>query len=254
MTSGRSPSIRVFADPESLGRAAADFILNFSRWVLASRGRFSFALSGGSTPKKLYSLLAASPWRDEFTWSMAHFFWSDERCVPPDHAESNYKLAFDSFLSRVPPPPQNVHRIHGEEGPDKAARVYEEELQRFFGRNSVPAFDLVLLGAGGDGHTASLFPGAPEIQEQKRLALPVHLEPPRLNRVTLSLPVLNNAVQVLFLAAGSSKAGVVRQIIREGNPEGYPAGLVRPVHGSLMWMLDHDAARELRGVQSDKNR
>ncbi len=247
MTLQISPCIRQYPDSEALSRAAADFILYNSLQVLTSRHRCSLALSGGSTPGRLYSLLALPPWRDAFPWPRAHFFWSDERCVPPGHPESNYKLAFDAFLSRVPLPLQNVHRIPGEEGPDKAALLYEEELRRFFGDDRLPAFDLVLLGAGEDGHTASLFPGSPEIREQIRLTLPVHLAPPRLNRVSLSLPVLNNAGQVLFLASGRSKARVVSEILVEGNPRGYPAGLVRPVHGSVIWMIDRDAGRGLQG-------
>src|SRR5574337_1721503 len=249
----RLPCIRKFPDPDSLSREAADFMLACSRRVLASRERFTVALSGGATPKKLYSLLAAPPWRDAFPWPGTHIFWSDGRCVPPGNPESNYKLAFDGFLSRLPLPAQNIHRIRGEAGPDEAARGYEKELWSFFGEDTLPRFDLVLLGVGEDGHTASLFPGAGALQEQNRLALPVRVDPPGLNRVTLSLRVLNNAARVLFLAAGGSKAKVVREIAAEGNRRGYPAGLVRPAHGTLVWMIDQEAGSQLREVAVEED-
>jgi 6-phosphogluconolactonase len=238
--------IREFSDPDALSREAAVLLLACSRQVLASRDIFSLALSGGSTPKKLYSLLAAPPWREAFSWNRIHFFWSDERCVPPENPESNYKLAYDGFLSHLPLPLQNIHRIRGEAGPEDAARSYEQELRNFFGKNELPRFDLVLLGAGEDGHTASLFPGAGNIQDQDRLVLPVLAGPRGLNRVTLSLVVLNNAARVLFLAAGSAKARVVREILTEENPQHYPAGMVRPVKGTLTWMIDREAGQQLR--------
>ncbi len=248
MTPSRGHDFRVFPDSGSMSRAAAEFVITHVRNALASRGSCSLVLSGGATPAPLYSLLASAPCRGRIRWPGVHVFWSDERCVPPDHPESNYRLAFDSLLSRVPLSSAQIHRIHGEEGADRAAQIYEEDLVRFFGDGPLPMFDLVLLGVGEDGHTASLFPGSALLHERERLALPVHLEPPGPDRVTLSLPVLNNAARVLFLAAGPSKAAVVHEILEGGNPKGYPAGLVRSIREGETWMLDHDAARALTGT------
>lgn len=245
MTPVAHPDVRVFPDLASMSRAAADVIVSLAIRISAELGRFTVVLSGGSTPQHLYSLFGFSPYREAVPWRNVHVFWADERCVPADHPESNYKLAFDAFLSRVPLPAEHIHRIQGEEEPGKAAQAYEEHLRIFFGLSDIPAFDLVLLGAGEDGHTASLFPGSAAVRERKRLALPVYGDPPGPSRVTLTLPVLNHAAQVLFLAAGHAKAGVVHEIIEDGNPKSYPAGLVQPVRGSVTWMLDNEAAAAL---------
>lgn len=250
MTRIASHDVRVFPDIASLSRSAADFIVALVRRAVASRGRFSMALSGGSTPKRLYALFASPPHRDAVPWPEVHVFWADERCVPKEDPESNYKLAFDTFLQTVPIPSENIHRIHGEAEPAAAARLYEEDLHSFFG-GAVPVFDLILLGAGEDGHTASLLPGSAAVRETKRLAVPVYAAPPKLNRVTLTLPVLNHGACVLFLAAGRSKAAVVHEIIEDGNPKCYPAGLVRSEHG-VVWMLDREAAGALTGVMIGK--
>ncbi len=244
------PETRVLADPASVGRAAADFILDCTGRALHAGGWFTIALSGGATPRTLYALLASSPWKESFPFNTMHFFWADERCVPPDHAESNFKLASDAFLSHVPVQPSQIHRIHGEEGPEAAAEAYEKELALFFGA-ALPRFDLVLLGVGEDGHTASLFPGTRELSEKNHTVLPVHLPDARRSRVTLTLPVLNQATQVLFLATGTAKAAILHDIIAEGNPNQCPAGLVRPEHGSLLWMIDNAAASRLPGPRGE---
>ncbi len=252
MTPRGPHDVRVLPDIESLSRAAAGFIVSYIQRTISARVRFSMVLSGGSTPKRLYELFASSPYRDAVDWTKVHLFWADERCVPPDDPESNYTLAFDAFLNSVAPPSQNIHRIHGEEEPTAAAGLYEEDIRAFFGAGRTPVFDLVLLGAGEDGHTASLFPNSPAVLERTRLAVPVDLDPPNLNRVTLTLPVLNNASHVLFLAAGRRKAGVVHEIMEDGNPKRYPAGLVKPGDGELTWMLDREAAGALTGVVMGK--
>ena len=244
MKCGARADIRIFPDIAAMSRGAAASILSLAHASVASGGRFAFALSGGSTPRQLYSLLAAAPWREAMPWPQVHLFWADERCVPPDHRDSNYGMAHDTFLAQVPLPDGNVHRIRAEAGPDRAAEAYEEELEAFFGP-ALPSFDLVLLGSGEDGHTASLFPGSMHVRERKRLALAVSLARPGPDRVTLTLPVLNNARQVLFLVAGKKKAGVVHEIVEDGNPKRYPAGLVEPVQGCLTWMLDRQAAQLL---------
>lgn len=241
--------VRVFQDEESLSRAAVELIAAATRQAVAAKGRCSVALSGGSTPKRLYALLGSLPYREAVPWPQVHVFWADERCVPPDHPESNFKLASDAFLSKVPLPAANIHRIRGEEGPGKAARAYEEDLKTFFG-SGAPAFNLVLLGAGEDGHTASLFPGSPALAERERISLPVFLERPQYDRVTLTLPALNHAAHVVFLAMGRAKSGVVSAILEEENPQRFPAGLVRPLNGDVSWFLDKEAAEKLKAPVS----
>jgi 6-phosphogluconolactonase len=244
VTDAADGRVRVFQDLEALSRAAAELFAARAKRCVASRGRFTVALSGGATPRRLYTLLGSTPFRETIEWKQTHVFWADERCVPGDHPESNFKLAVDAFLSSIAIPKENIHRVKGEEGPGRAARDYEEELRSFFG-SVFPVFDLVLLGAGEDGHTASLFPGSSSLHERTRLALPVYLEPPRSNRVTLTLPVLDHAAEVLFLASGRAKAGVVQAILENGNPMRHPAGLVRPVRGSITWFIDLEAAEKL---------
>lgn len=241
MTGTPDERVRVFQDLDALSRAAAELFTTRAKRCVASQGRFAVALSGGTTPRGLYALLGSTPFRETIAWEHAHVFWADERCVPRDHPESNFKLAVDEFLSKIIIPKENLHRIKGEEGPRRAAQDYEEELRSFFGP-VFPVFDLIILGAGEDGHTASLFPGSTSLHERARLALPVHLEPPKLGRVTLTLPVLDHAAEVLFLASGRAKAGVVHAILEKGNPMHYPAGLVRPVRGSITWFVDRQAA------------
>lgn len=245
MTGNAAAQVRIFPDPETLGRAAIEFVITLARQRIAAEGRFSVALSGGSSPKQLYAFLGSSPYRDDIPWPPMHFFWADERCVPPDHPDSNYKLAFDAFLSGVSLPAANIHRIKGEEGPVAAAQAYEEDLRRFFSGPGVPSFDLIILGIGEDGHTASLFPGSPLLQETARFAVPVELDPPKVSRVTLTLPVLNHAAQVLFLASSRAKAEVVAEVIGRNNEGRYPAGLVQPVSGDVTWFIDLEAAEKL---------
>jgi 6-phosphogluconolactonase len=239
---GTPPQIRVFRDLEALSLAAAELVSLIAEGSVERKGRFSVALSGGTTPRRLYSLLGAAPFRERIIWKKVHLFWADERCVPAHHTESNYRLVADTLLRRVDVPKGQVHRIRGEAEPERAAREYEEDIRRFFGPEPVPVFDLVLLGAGEDGHTASLLPGSPALRETKRLVVPVHREPPSPSRVTLTLPVLNHASHVLFLASGHAKAAVVHEIVEDGNPKQYPAGLVRPVNGTVTWMIDREAA------------
>ncbi|MDA8423435.1 MAG: 6-phosphogluconolactonase [Nitrospiraceae bacterium] len=238
------PAVRVsvFDDLDSLSRAAADIFLSVASDAIALRGRFSVALSGGSTPRRLYTLLASSAYQNRVDWSHVHLFWADERCVPPDHRASNFKLLSDTLLGRVFVPEKNIHRMHGEADAEEAAREYENQLSHFFGSSSLPAFDLIMLGMGEDGHTASLFPGSPAVREKKRMVVPVYLDKPNIDRITLTLPVINHAARVLFLAAGKTKAGVIHHILGEGNSREYPAGLVCPESGTITWFLDQEAA------------
>ena len=189
MTVTWKPRIQVLSDLEAMSHKAAEIFVNTSRTCIASQGKFSAAISGGSTPRKLYSLLGSAEYRPHVDWQRVHFFWVDERCVPKEHEESNFKTAFDMLLSKVPIPDENTHRIKGEEDPDQAARDYEKEVGKFFGMSGLPMFDLVILGMGEDGHTASLFPGSKSLGEKVRLAVPVYLEKPNKNRITLTFPV-----------------------------------------------------------------
>ncbi|MCJ7785650.1 MAG: 6-phosphogluconolactonase, partial [Desulfobacterales bacterium] len=216
--------------------------------AVAQRGRFTVAISGGSLPKMVFPSLVNEPLRSQVDWSAWHVFWADERCVPKDDEASNFRTAFDPLLSKIPLPDKNIHRIRGEEGPDKAARDYEGEIRRFFGESERRGFDLIILGVGEDGHTASLFPSSKSLEETVRLAIPVYLEKPGKNRITLTLPVLNNADQILFLVAGSSKAAVLSEILGEREKKKWaPAGLIRPAHGNMIWLIDQGAAGKLGG-------
>ncbi len=243
--------IEVIPDLETLSLRAASVFVSASRNSIEIKKRFAVAISGGSTPRRLYTLLGSEAYRHQVDWQYVHFFWADERCVPKEDEANNFKTAFDTLLSKVGLPDKNIHRIKGEETPDKAARDYEEEIKRFFGESEKPRFDLIILGMGEDGHTASLFPGSKSIEETVRLAIPVYLGEPRKDRITLTLPVLNNADQILFLAAGSSKATVLSEILGDGKKKrGFPAGLIRPTHGNMTWLIDQEAARKLRGLWS----
>jgi 6-phosphogluconolactonase len=241
-------TIEVLSDLEALSLHAAWIFVSASKNSIASKKRFAVAISGGSTPRRLYTLLGSDAYHHRVDWQAVHFFWVDERCVPKEDEVSNFRMAFDALLSKIALPQKNIHRIKGEETPDKAARDYEEEIRRFFGESERPGFDLIILGVGEDGHTASLFPGSKSLEERVRLAIPVYLGEPGKNRITLTLPVLNNADQLLFLVAGPSKAGVLSEILGDGEKrKGFPAGLVCPAHGNMTWLIDQEAARKLRG-------
>jgi len=226
--------IEIFANAQELARGAAEYFLARSGEAVAQKGLFTVALSGGSTPKILYELLVGR----QVPWSKTHFFWSDERHVPPDHPDSNYRMAYEAMLSRVPVPESNVHRVHGE-NPDaaEAANEYEQTL--------LP-LDLILLGLGTDGHTASIFPGSDVLHETKRLVAATWVEKLNTYRITMTLPLLNAGASVLFLVSGAEKAQIVKEVL-EG-PKQYPAQLVQPTHGQLLWMLDEDAAAKLSMV------
>jgi 6-phosphogluconolactonase len=251
VTDAPFPELRVFPDREAMSLAAADLFTQLARDAAADRDRFSVALSGGSTPEQLYELLASPLYRDRVPWCAVHVFWADERCVPRDHPDSNFRLVSALLLSRVSLPAENVHRVPGEDEPGQAARRYEAGIRRFFGTSGMPVFDLVILGVGQDGHTASLFPGAAALGESKRLAVETAPGPAQKHaRVTLTLPALNSAAYVLILASGEEKAGIIHEIIDRGNRSRYPAGLVRPARGSLQWFVDQAAAQKLSGYSS----
>ena len=242
---GFPAQVSVFADSEELSHAAAERFVSLSQAAIIAQGRFATALSGGSTPRRLYSLLGEPPYREAIDWKRVHVFWADERCVPPSREESNYRLAADMFLLKAAVPVENIHRIRGEEGAAVAAAEYQEELRRFFSGSQTPVFDLVILGAGVDGHIASLFPGSALLLEQSRWVVPVYREKPGINRVSLTLPVLNQAAHVLFLVSGKDKADIAYKVLRSDHQKYYPAGLVQPVAGTLSWFLDEAAASRI---------
>jgi len=242
-----SVRISVFDDLQALSHGAAELFRSLSRTAISAKGRFAVALSGGTTPRLLYALLGSASYQNTIDWRRVHLFWADERCVPPDHPASNYGLVHDTLLENIPMPESNVHNVQGEADPEVAARAYEQNIEAFYGTVTIPSFDLIILGLGVDGHTASLFPGSAGVLEAARLAIPVYLKDPQVNRVTLTLTVLNHASQVLFLAAGRAKARVLQNILYEGNSEGYPAGLVLTEHGTVAWYLDREAAGSTPG-------
>jgi 6-phosphogluconolactonase len=236
----------IVPDLEALSREAAQRLADLSREAAESRGRFSVALSGGSTPGTLYRLLAEEPYCSQILWTQVHLFWADERCVPPDDPGSNYRLAYEALIAHTRIPAENVHRVRGELAPKVAARSYDRELRRFF-CGPRPRFDLVLLGLGTDGHTASLFPNSEVLEETERLAVATtaFYDNRPAERVTLTLPALNAARQVLFLVSGLEKAEVVQAVLAD--VEGHlPARRICPVAGQLTWLLDAAAARKVR--------
>lgn len=242
--------VDVFPNKTALIRAEAERIVAAAAEAIAERGRFALALSGGSTPRPLYELLSSPPYISRIDWSRVHLFWGDERCVPPDHPDSNYRMTREALLDRANIPSQNVHRIRGEAEPHDAAADYERELRVFFGDRDPPerTFDVVLLGMGPDGHTASIFPGTPATTETRRWAMAVHVERPRpMWRVTLTTLVLNAAADVTFLVAGADKAARLDEVLHgESDRPVVPAQLVKPTHGALHWMLDDAAGARLR--------
>jgi 6-phosphogluconolactonase len=236
-------SILVLPDLEAISHKAAEIFLDFSERAIVRKGFFTVAVSGGSTPRGLYELLGSEPLRNRADWSRVHFFWIDERCVPINDERSNFKLVFNMLLSKSPVPRINIHRIKGEKGPERGAVEYEKEIKTFFGTSGVPVFDLILLGMGKDGHTASLFPGSEALTKTEKLVVPVFMDQPQIHRITMTLPVLNNAVQILFLVAGKAKASTLKMVLTDKErKKQYPAGLVRPVHGTILWLIDQEAA------------
>jgi 6-phosphogluconolactonase len=237
--------IERYANSQLLARAAAEHFIRIANDAIKLRGRFAVALSGGATPKTLYEQLAAAEMVSRVKWRRVYVFWGDERCVPPGHADSNYRLAYESLLLHAPIPPENVHRIHGELPPEQAAREYERQLGDFFSlvQKAIPRFDLVLLGLGLNGHIASLFPDAPALHEKTRLVTEQYVEELQSWRVTVTPQVINHAANVTFLVSGQEKAEVVRAVLDgPAQPDRYPAQLIKLVAGKLRWLVDEDAA------------
>lgn len=239
-----APEIEVAPDPSSLMELAAEHFLRIASESIHSRGRFTVVLSSGSTPRQLYALLKDK----DMEWQRIHIFWGDERCVPPDHPDSNFLMAVETMLSHVPLPATNIHRIPGELKIQEAAERYEKDLRQFF-NDRLPRFDLVLLGLGVDGHTASLFRGSPAIREQVRWVVGVnHRRPPApvVDRITLTPLVLNAARNVIFLVTGVEKADILKKVLRgPSQPDWLPAQVVEPAQGNVIWLMDRAAAQDI---------
>lgn len=244
------PVIRVLPDLESLSRQAAEQFVRLAQQQAHEGCRFSVALAGGSTPRRLYELLASELYRSRVPWERVSVFWGDERCVPADHPDSNFRAANELLLTRVPLPAANIHRVPtGQDDPASTAMTYEHALRAFFKLQDEawPEFDLILLGLGEDGHTASLFPHSAALQEQHRLVVATTGGKPPLPRVSLTIPVLNHARHVVWLVSGQKKASVARDVLEGADrANGLPAQRIRPTHGEAVWFLDHAAAGLLR--------
>jgi 6-phosphogluconolactonase len=237
--------IEVYPDLESLSQAAAALLVEQANQAVTARGRFSLSLAGGATPRRTYELLAAPPLKDQAPWDRVHVFWGDERCVPLNDSRSNARLAKEAWLDRVPIPGTQIHPINCDRNPVAAARQYEAQLREFFA-GQPPILDLVLLGLGPDGHTASLFPGTPVLREAERWTAAVHVAEAGFHRVTLTAPLINQAGMVAFLVAGKSKAEVLREVLHgPRDPARLPAQLIQPYNGELRWLTDLAAAGSL---------
>jgi 6-phosphogluconolactonase len=239
-------SVVISANTRELASRAVEWFVLTAREGVARRGRFAVAISGGSTPREMHRMLAAPPALAAIPWAEVHLFWVDERCVPADDPRSNFGTARMDFLSQVPIPERNLHPIQGEFPAERGAEAYELELIRFFhlGGGEFPAFDLVFLGIGADGHTASLFPGDGALHEERRRVVAVRGGIPVLNRITMTLPVLNRSRRIVFLAVGREKAETVKTVM-SGDIPALPAGMIRPSEGELSWLLDQEAASRL---------
>lgn len=256
---GSEPALRlvrdllVVADQAAIAEEAAKRVAVIAEEAVTRCGRFTVALAGGSTPTLLYSRLAAEPYRTRLPWQKTHIFWGDERTVPPGHPDSNFGRAKALLLDRVQLPADHVHRMEAERADvDAAARDYEAEIARIFAAQSSgepPVFDLILLGLGADGHTASLFPYTQALRQITRWVAPNYIATLRINRLTLTPPILNRAATILFLVSGGGKASVLQAVLQgPADPDRLPAQLIRPVAGRLVWLVDHDAASRLGKV------
>lgn len=236
-----NPRVHVYDSLQKLGEAASIVIAGTLQCAVAVRGQASLALCGGHSPVLAYRLLASQPRYANLPWGRIQVFWSDERCVPPEHTESNYLLAKNALLDPAGVPEANIHRIRGEEDPEAAAQAYEREIRQVLG-GELPQFDIVVLGMGADGHTASLFPGSEAVREHERLVVATPKEK-GLRRVSFSLPLLNAARNVVVIVSGKEKSMALARAL-EGQDLQVPASLVRP-QGYLYWLTDQAAASNL---------
>jgi len=237
-------NILICRNSQAVAEETAERFICAARRSVAERGAFFVALSGGNSPRDTYRHLASETIRDQVPWEKTFVFFTDERCVPPDHEESNYKLANDLLLSKVPIPSLNIFRFPGELQPADAALQYDQILRNRLG--DAPRFDFILLGMGYDTHTASLFPNSPALSELTRLAVENFVARLNTYRLTLTIPILRNARQIIILALGEQKAGAVRDVLQGPTDEqAHPVQAIRPTDGRLLWIIDQEAASEL---------
>jgi len=236
----------VLESPEALARAAAERVVTAASDAIAARGRFVIALTGGSTPKVLYRLLASPVFAGAIDWVRVHVFWGDERCRPPDDPASNYRMARETLLDHVPVPPAQVHRMHGEDEPEQAAAAYEHDLRATF-PDGLARFDLVLLGMGANGHTASLFPRLSAVRERQRWVVAEHVAEVSMWRITLTPVALNSAAEIVIVVAGADKAAMLARVLEGPRAiDELPVQAIAPEAGSLTWLVDADSAAALR--------
>ncbi len=239
--------IAIFDDKHTLSQHAAEYIMQVAKESINLNGRFTIALTGGTTPGEAYSLLGSEPIKSQIDWQLVHIFWGDERCVPLNDPESNFYLAQEVLFTKIAIPTSHIHPVPADQSErDAASEAYAIEMQRTFGTNGIPSFDLIHLGMGPEGHTASLFPHQASLHEKHRLVMPVSVPKPPPDRLTFTPPLLNAARNVLFLVTGGDKADALHAVLEgEYQPDEYPAQIVQPPNGEVVWMVDRAAARNL---------
>lgn len=244
--------IAIYPDIDTISQEAAKYVVRVAQEAIATRHLFSFGLSGGSTPGKLYSLLATEPYISQINWRAVHFFWSDERCVPANDPQSNFDLAYKTLLGKLNIHPEQIHYMPADQpNREKAAARYEEEIRFELGDDGVPVFDLLQMGMGPEGHTASLFPHQPSLHEQKRLVMPVSVPKPPPDRLTFTPPLLHAARNLLYLVTGADKAEALQAVLSSTyQPDEYPAQLItKQAQGEVVWMVDAAVAQHIRVQQ-----
>ncbi len=239
--------LQIFKDKDQISKAGAELFVKTAQEAVNKNGRFTVALTGGNSPVELYKLLAQSPYKEQMPWQNTFVFWGDERWVPLSDEKSNAKMAFDTFLDKVPIPKSQIYPMWEDNmEPEAFALKYEQLLQEHFKHES-PQFDLIHLGMGDDGHTASLFPGTDVLHEKTRWVQAYYLEPQSMYRITLTAPLINQAKLINFLTFGSSKAPALHEVLQgDKNPEKYPSQLINPEDGEVLWFIDEQAASLLK--------
>jgi 6-phosphogluconolactonase len=242
----KSTTVEVFKTSEAVAHAAAESFITLASAAISDHGLFSVALAGGNTPRGSYELLASEPYRSRVNWRLVHLFFGDERCVPHNHPESNYRMVNEALTSHIDIPLKNVHPINGDGDPVENARLHEEYLRSFFRGMAWPRFDLILLGLGEDGHTASLFPHTSALAANDAWVVSNWVEKFRTYRITLSAAAINSAAHVTFLVVGAQKASALAAVLNGPfDPERLPAQLIKPTNGVLTWLVDSAAASQL---------
>ncbi len=239
--------IAIYDDKHTLSQHAAEYIMRIAQEAIDLHGHFTIALTGGTTPGEVYSLIGSEPFRSQLDWQLVDIFWGDERCVPHNSTESNFYLAQEVLLDKIAIPKSQIHPMPADQlDREAASQAYSIEMQNTFDTNGIPSFDLIHLGMGPEGHTASLFPHQASLHEKHRLVMPVSVPKPPPDRLTFTPPLLNAARNVLFLVTGSEKADALHAVLEgEYQPDEYPAQIVRPINGEVVWMLDKAVAQKI---------